>query len=53
MSGDDWTAVRYTRGEGCSVTFWPLLVGLVLLALGGSLVGLLVGLAVRVWSWAL
>lgn len=44
---------HYKRGEGCSVTFFPLLLVLALLVLSCSLLGLLVGLAVRVWQWAL
>lgn len=53
MNEDEWTAVHYKRGEGCSVRFFPLLVAVVILVLSWLLLGLLVGVAVHVWRWAL
>lgn len=53
MNGDEWTAVNYKRGEGCSVRFFPLLVLVTFLVVSWLLLGLLVGVAVHVWRWAL
>lgn len=53
VNGDEWTAVNYKRGEGCSVRFFPLLVLVTFLVVSWLLLGLLVGVAVHVWRWAL